>query len=162
MGGRLFEAARRVYEGGGWPISAMEGEDGFFVDVEGEDGAWSALVITDDTGLFAFYSVAPVTVDLADAEAIARMAEFVDRANYGLISSTFEFDRDDGEVRLRSGMEFTTLPPEIVTDEVLEAFVLDLSAANVSVMNSYLTGLVTTVMGDRPVTEILADIEGED
>ncbi|WP_137294797.1 hypothetical protein [Nocardioides dongxiaopingii] len=159
MTGPLQEAAGRVYAD--WPVTEMEDGNGYAVDVEGSAGAWSALVLADDENLvFCFYSLSPVDVPEGDEAAMQRMSEFVDRANLGLVAATFELDRDNGEVRLRTGLELATLPAEIlVQDGFLDAVVLDLSAANIGVMDKYLSGLVATVMSDVPVAEIVAQVE---
>lgn len=159
MTGPLFEAAGRAYAT--WPTTAMDDDAGYAIDVEGSDGAWTALVVTDDDDLvFCFYSASPVDADPGNPGSLARMGEFVDRANHGLVAATFELDHDTGEVRVRSGIELATLPSAVVGDpEVLEALVLDLSAANIGVMDRYLPGLVATVLGEVPVADIIAEIE---
>ena len=155
----LFAAAGRVFAERDWPVTEMEDGRGFAIDVEGSETAWSALVLTDDDEqVFVFYSLAPVDVP---PERLERVSEFADRANYGLVNAAFEVDRDSGDVRLRTGMELATLPPEVVTDDAfLEALVLDLSAANIGIFDRYVTGLVAVTLGDVPVADIIGEIEG--
>lgn len=159
MSTTLFEAAAAVYAD--WPVTPMNDERGYALDVEGSEGAWSAIILTNDDDLvFCFYSLAPVEVPLDEPATTARMSEFVDRANHGLVAGTFEFDRDTGEVRLRTGLELATLPAEITTDpDFLAAIVLDLSAANIGVMNRYLSGLVAVVRSEVPVLDIINQLE---
>ena len=155
----LFAAAGRVFAERDWPITEMEDGSGFAVDVEGSDTAWSALVLTDDEELvYVFYSLSPVDVP---ADRLERVSEFVDRANYGLVNAAFELDRESGDVRLRTGMELATLPPQYTSDDAfLEAVVLDLAAANIGIFDRYVTGLVAVSLGDVPVADIIAEIEG--
>jgi hypothetical protein len=162
MSGPLFEAAGRAYAD--WPVTAMDDADGYAVDVEGDDGAWSALVITDDENeVFVFYSLSPVDVPLDDPVATERVSEFVDRVNLGLVGGTFELDRDTGEVRLRTGLELGGLPRGLVEDpELLEALVLDLSATNIRLMDRYLGGLVAVLAGSVPVVDVVAEIESDE
>lgn len=159
MSGQLFEAAGQVYAE--WPATPMDDERGYAIDIEGSGGAWSALALTDDGDLvFCFYSLSPVDVPDGDAHALARMSEFVDRVNHGLVAGTLELDHDTGEVRLRTGLELATFPAEAVTDDAfLRAVVLDLSAANIGLMDRYLPGLVAVVAGTVAVTDIVRDIE---
>jgi len=161
VGGRIFEAAGRAYAD--WPLTAMDEDGGYAVDVEGSDGAWSALVITDDDNdLFVFYSVSPVDVPEGDEATMQRMSEFVDRANLGLVAATFELDRDTGEPRVRTGLELATMPDVVLDDPaVLQAIVLDLAAANIRVMDRYLSGLVAVIAGSVPVADIVAEIEAD-
>ena len=142
-----------------WPITEMDDGSGFTLDVEGSDTAWSALVLTDDDEMvYVFYSLSPVDVP---ADKLERASEFVDRANYGLVNAAFELDRESGDVRLRTGMELATLPPQYVADDdFLEAVVIDLAAANIGIFDRYVTGLVAVSMGDVPVADIVAEIEG--
>ncbi len=155
----LQAAAGRVFTERDWPITEMDDGSGFTLDVEGSDTAWSALVLTDDDEMvYVFYSLSPVDVP---ADKLERASEFVDRANYGLVNAAFELDRESGDVRLRTGMELATLPPQYVADDdFLEAVVLDLAAANIGIFDRYVTGLVAVSMGDVPVADIVAEIEG--
>ena len=50
---------------------------------------------------FTTMAVCPVRPDTSDAELMARMAEFVCRANFGLKHGHFEFDFSDGEMRYK-------------------------------------------------------------
>lgn len=50
---------------------------------------------------FSTMAVCPVRPDAEDRELMARMAEFVCRANFGLRNGCFEFDFNDGELRYR-------------------------------------------------------------
>jgi hypothetical protein len=157
--GPLQRAAARVYGENGWPAEELDDGSGFTLYIEGSDSAWSALAITDDDAArFAFYSLSPVD---AGASTLDRMAEYLHRANHGLLSATFELDHDTGEVRLRTGLEFATLPPELLADDdLLDAIVLDLSAANVGIFDRYLAGLIAVVHSNVAPADIIADIEG--
>lgn len=157
--GPVQRAAARVYEKGGWPVTALEDGTGFTMEVEGTDGSWSALAITDDDAdRFVFYSLSPV--DPAP-ERWPAMAELLHRINHGLVAATFEFDHDTGEARLRTGIELITLPRQVIEDhDLLDAILNDLSAANVEVFDRYLTGLVAVSLGADPA-EVVAAIEAD-
>lgn len=47
------------------------------------------------------YGLCPVSADCSDTEMMTQMAEFLCRANYGLLNGSFEFDFRDGEIRYR-------------------------------------------------------------
>ncbi|SOD70964.1 putative sensory transduction regulator [Jatrophihabitans sp. GAS493] len=154
----LRSSAERVYLDNGWPATAMEDGTGFTLYIEGSENAWSALALTDDeSSSFAFYSLSPVDAAPADLD---RMAEYLHRANLGLLSGTFELDYDSGEVRLRSGLDFATLSPELLADDaVLDSILLDLSAANVGTFDRYLVGLVAITLGSGDPADIIREIE---
>lgn len=154
--GPIFTAAAQVYAEGGWPVTEMADGSGFTVDVEGSDGDWSALVITDDENQrFVFYSLSPVD---ASPDRLAAMAELLHRVNHGLVEATFELDHDSGEVRLRTGIDVATLPAGILEPSLLRGLVLDLSTANIGIFDHYLSGLVAVSLGADPA-EVVADLE---
>ena len=57
------------------------------------------IIIRVGEDSFTTMAVCPVRPDTSDAELMARMAEFVCRANFGLKNGCFEFDFTDGELR---------------------------------------------------------------
>lgn len=154
--GPLHSAAVRVYLGNGWPADELEDGLGFALTIEGTDSTWSALALTEaDT--FTFYSLSPVD---ARPDRFAEVAEYLHRANHGLVTETFEMDYDTGEVRLRTGIELLTLAPGLLADgAALDALVLDLSAANVGVFDRYLTGLVAVAVGGASAADVIREIE---
>lgn len=154
--GPLHSAAGRVYLGAGWDADELEDGLGFALTIEGSDSAWSALALTEDDA-FTFYSLSPVD---ARPDRLAEVAQYLHRANYGLVTETFEMDYDTGEVRLRTGIELLTLAPGLLLDGgALEALVLDLSAANVGVFDRYLSGLVAVAVGGARAADVIAEIE---
>lgn len=48
------------------------------------------------------YAFSPISADSRDSSMMAAMAEFICRANYGLINGNFELDFRDGEIRYKS------------------------------------------------------------
>lgn len=47
------------------------------------------------------YTVSPIGATADNREEMATMAEFLNRANYGLRNGNFELDMDDGEIRYK-------------------------------------------------------------
>jgi hypothetical protein len=158
--GPIQRAAARVYAEGGWPVTTLDDGTGFTMEIEGSDGNWSALAITDDDAdRFVFYSLSPVD---AAPERRAAMAELLHRINHGLVTAAFEFDHDTGEARLRTGIELITLPRQMLQDDdLLDAILNDLSAANVEVFDRYLPALVAVSLGADPAT-VVAELEAPD
>ena len=153
----LHEAAARYYEDHGWPVTPMADGAGFAVHGEGSVGAWTALVLADDASMrFVFYSLSPVDVE---PDRLAAVAEFCHRANHGLVGDAFELDHDDGEVRLRSGIELFDLPASLRTDELYTFLVADLSASNVGTFDRYLPGLVAVATTGVDPARVVAELE---
>jgi hypothetical protein len=152
--GPIAQAAAEVYAE--WPVTEMEDGTGFAVDVEGSDGEWSALAITDDESQrFVFYSLSPVD---AAPDRLGAMGELLHRINHGLVEGTFELDWDSGEVRLRSGIDMASLPPSVFDPELLRAIVSDVSTANIGIFDLYLSGLVAVSLGAEPA-QVVAQLE---
>ena len=59
------------------------------------------IIIRVGEDSFTTMAVCPVRPDTSDVELMARMAEFVCRANFGLKNGGFEFDFTDGELRYK-------------------------------------------------------------
>lgn len=57
------------------------------------------IKVTEDH--YIVYARLFIGVETGDTERMARMAEFVCRANYGLYNGCFELDMDDGEIRYK-------------------------------------------------------------
>lgn len=69
---------------------------------------------------FTVYALSPVHADNDDADCMARMAEFITRANYGLRNGNWEMDYNDGEIRYKSyvDVEGMTLSTETVKNSI--------------------------------------------
>lgn len=70
---------------------------------------------------FTVYAVSPVGAEAKDKAAMAEMAEFVCRANYGLRNGNFELDFRDGEIRYKSFADCDgrlTPPKEVIQDSI--------------------------------------------
>ena len=59
---------------------------------------YSVHVREDD---YSVYVTSPLSVDADDKDMLARMSEFICRANYGLIRGSFELDVRDGEIQFK-------------------------------------------------------------
>ncbi|MCR4887589.1 MAG: YbjN domain-containing protein [Ruminococcus sp.] len=59
---------------------------------------YSVHVREDD---YSVYVTSPLSADADDKDMIARMSEFICRANYGLIRGSFELDVCDGEIQFK-------------------------------------------------------------
>jgi len=78
----------------------------FLLSPSDGDAPWPLLaVVDDDEQRVLFYSVRPEDVPEAQREKIATL---LTRINYGLLVGAVETDLDDGEVRVRTGVELGT------------------------------------------------------
>ena len=60
---------------------------------------------------YVVYAISPLGADEDDKEMMASMAEFVCRANYGLVHGNFELDMRDGEIRFKCFVDCDGITP---------------------------------------------------
>ena len=86
--GQLYEAMRRFFEEEDWKFVEIEGQTALKLGCTGENGEWTCYAqIKEEPGRFLFYSVLAVKVPEAKR---APVAEFITRANYGMVLGNFE------------------------------------------------------------------------
>ena len=96
-----------------------------------------------------FYSFCPLQ---APAERRLAVAEFLTRANYGLIIGNFELDFGDGEIRYKTSLD-------VDTDRLTPALMKQLVYANVLTLDQYLPGILAVIEGSSLPEEAIAGVE---
>jgi hypothetical protein len=118
---------------------------------QGENGTWVCYAhAREEQKLFIFYSVCQVN---APEDKRMAVAEFLTRANYGLLIGNFELDFNDGEIRYKTSID-------VEGDRPSPALVQQLVYANVLTMDRYLPGIMTVIYGSASPAEAIAEIEG--
>ena len=108
---------------------------------------------TDPDNCFRITSFGVIGIK-ADEDSIAEMAEFLHRANYGMIFGCFELDYDDGEIRFRISLNCNDgLPGPSVLEDLW-----DLPAM---MAERYGNGIIAVSMGMLSAEEAIKRIEGE-
>jgi hypothetical protein len=133
MSGHVTAALANFFEADGWPAVFDTDRECFRVGFEGTQAAWVCLAYAlDDDEQLVFYSIAPVHADEAHRAAVA---EYLTRANAGLILGNFEMNYATGEVRFKTSIdaEGTGLSPPLIRHVLY---------ANVQAMDRYLPGLM--------------------
>ena len=121
------------------------------VGFQGESGQWLCYArIREEQEQFVFYSVCQVN---APEDKRMAVAEFLTRANYGLLIGNFELDFSDGETRYKTSID-------VEGDHLSPALVQQLVYANVLTMDRYLPGIMSVLYGDVSPAEAIAQIEG--
>lgn len=151
--GPLFDTMIAFFEHDGWPFDRLEEMPAIRTGFSGENGKWLCFAhVREELEQFVFYSVLPVNVPPPRRAAVA---EFITRANSGMIIGNFEMDYSDGEVRYKTSVDVEgsslTLP-----------LVRQLVYANVSTVDHYLPGLMSVIYTDIAPIEAIAKIEGDD
>ncbi len=68
------------------------------------------------------------------------IAEFITRANYGLVIGNFELDFSDGELRYKTAID-------VEDDNLSFALIKQMVYANVIIMDKYLPGIMAVIEG---------------
>lgn len=150
--GQIFNAVVDFLTDDGWKYTILEDDSELLaltLSFKGHHGSWQCFTIVDEgKHWLRFYSILPVHVP---EEKRLAMAEFITRANYGLMLGNYEMDMNDGEVRFKTSVdaEGGTLGPRMI-DNMLRS--------NLITMDRYFTGLMAVIYGDRPPAEVFEEI----
>ena len=82
------------------------------------------------------------------------MAEFLTRANSGMIIGNFELDFADGEIRYKTSID-------VEGDSLSSSLIKRLVYANVTMMDEYLPGIMSVIYGDVEPKDAIAQIESQ-
>jgi len=134
-----------------WPFEQLEGRPILRTAFRGKNGAWNCFAqAREEQYRFVFYSVCAVNTPEPRRPA---MAEFLTRANYGMIIGNFEMDYSDGEVRYKTSID-------VEGDELTPALVKQMVYANVMTMDKYLPGIMKVMYTDINPLNAITEIEG--
>ncbi len=151
--GRILETVERFLKSDDWPVSPVEGRTVIKTGFEGKNGQFTCYAQErNEQEQFVFYSIFPVrTPD----DKMSEVAEFITRANYGMIIGNFELDYGDGEIRYKTSVDVEDM-------EISEPLVRHLVYANVLTMDKYFPGLMRVLYaGINPVSAI-EEVEGSE
>jgi hypothetical protein len=136
----LIDLVEEFFQGESWEYQHLEGQDALRLGFAGTSGNWTCYAQTREAQRqMVFYSICPLRVP--DGKRLL-MAEFLTRANYGLILGNFELDLDDGEIRYKTSLD-------IEDSELSPALLSHVVYANVSAMDRYLPGIIAVVAGSQ-------------
>ena len=148
--GAILDVATSFLQEDGWPLQQLEGQTIVQVSFQGDNGHWTCFAIArEEQAQFVFYSVCAARAP--EARRLA-MAEFLTRANYGLIIGNFELDWADGEIRYKTSLD-------VEGDRLTPALVKQMAYANVVTMDRYLPGIMRVIYGDVAPDQALAEID---
>lgn len=129
-----------------WKYDFDEGEGLFRFGITLENRMKNCrMVILVGDELFTSYAVAPIG---ADTESMAKICDYLTRANYGLKIGNFELDQRDGEIRYKSSLYCGESIPALAAVER----VVDMPFR---MMEHYGNGLLNVLFGSAdPASEI--------
>ncbi|MBD2561276.1 MULTISPECIES: type III secretion system chaperone family protein [Nostoc] len=148
---QMFETVIKFFEEDNWLFEKLEGESALGMGFQGDNGEWSCYaLVREEQKQFIFYSVSPLETP---KEKRFQVAEFLTRANYGMMVGNFELDFADGEVRYKTSVEAE------VTN-LNSALIKTMVYTNLRMMDKYLPVLMSVIDGDLSPTEAIAQVEG--
>ncbi len=146
----IFNAMIEFFDEDEWQYQWEVGLSILSMGFSGMNGKWMCYAQAREAQRqFVFYSVLPVNVP---ANKRADVAEFITRANYGMIIGNWEMDYTDGEVRYKTSMDVEGI-------DISAPMIRQLVYANLVVTDRYLTGIMRVMYSDLPPAHILEDIE---
>lgn len=149
--GALHDVVVSFFKSDDWAFTQIEGQPVLQVAFQGQAGQWTCYAqVSEEREQFSFYSICPVKAPEGNR---LDVAEFLTRANFGLIIGNFEMDIESGEIRYKTGID-------VEGDRLTPALVKRLVYANVLTMDTYLPGLMTVIYGDVAPAEAIAQVEG--
>ena len=146
----LFDAMLDFFKSDDWPTIQLEDRPVLSMNFDGKNARWTCFAqAREEQQQFIFYSVCPVN---APEDKRPIVAEFITRANYGLIIGNFELDFEDGEIRYKTSLdaEGLTLSPALFKNLVY---------ANLSMMDQYLPGIMSILYSEVSPREMIDQIE---
>ena len=149
--GRILDVVEGFLENDDWPISRVEGCAVVKTSFEGKNGQFTCYAQERvEQEQFVFYSVFPVRTPENKTHEVA---EFITRANYGMIIGNFELDYSDGEVRYKTSVD-------VEDTEINVVLVRHMIYANVLTMDKYFPGLMRVLYAGIDPVSAIDEVEG--
>jgi hypothetical protein len=147
---QMFDQLINFFTNDDWSFTRLQGQPILYTAIQGEHGEWNCYAhMREAQAQFVFYSICPIATPEDKRLAIA---EFITRANSGMILGNFELDFEDGEIRYKTSID--------VTDDYLShALIEQLVYANVSMMDAYLPGIRSVIAGEASPAEAIRRLE---
>lgn len=134
----------------GWLCEQVVDQPILHTVFEGKSGGWHCFAhCPPEIAQLLFYSVAPLRVAAVLRPAVA---EYLTRANWGLLLGNFEMDYSDGEVRYKTCLQFDQTP---LTPALLRPLIM----GNVAGMDKYLPGLQGILSQEQTPLEAIHAVE---
>ena len=148
--GQIYQEMVKFFQEDEWPFYPVEGQPVLQTAFEGKNGKWACFArAREQQEQMVFYSICPVNVP---EHKLMAVAEFLTRANSGMILGNFELDFTEGEIRYKTSID-------VEGDRLSFALINRLVYANVTMMDEYWPGIMSVIYGGVEVREAIASIE---
>lgn len=151
--GRILDATIDFFQKDDWKFTRIAEKTILTMSVSAENGNFSCLAeAREEQKQLVFYAIYPTKVPNHKR---VEAAEFITRANYGLVIGNFELDMRDGEVRYKTSIDIEDEP---LTSSLVKMLVY----INVSTADRYLPGLMSVIYGNLSPEQAIAQVEESD
>jgi len=149
--GRLYDAMVMFFQEDEWKFTRLDNEPSLLMTVNGKSANFLCYAkAREEQDQFLFYAIYPMK---APEEKRLATAEYVARANYGLVIGNLELDMSDGEVRYKTSID-------IEGAQLTLALFRTLVHANLSTADRYYPGFMALLYTDITPAEAIARVEG--
>ena len=146
----LFQKVVNFFTEDDWSFMRIKGDSALRLFYQGNNGQWNCYTKARETQQqFLFYSICPRQIPEVKRMEIA---EFITKANYGLIIGNFELDFSDGEVRYKTAID-------VEDGELARETIEKLVYTNITLMDTYLPGIIDIVENNISPDEAIKKIE---
>jgi hypothetical protein len=146
----IFEAMVKFFTKDDWQYTKIQGEPTLQMAFSGNNGRCNCYAkAREQQQQFVFYSICPFKVE---EDKILNIAEFITRANYGMIIGNFELDFNDGEIRYKTSID-------VEGGKLSFTLIKNMVYANVTMMDEYLPGIINVVENKMTPIEAINQIE---
>ncbi|AFZ26210.1 hypothetical protein Cylst_4104 [Cylindrospermum stagnale PCC 7417] len=146
----IFQAIVNFFTQDDWPFTKIQGKLALRLGYKGENGKWNCYAeAREKEEQFVFYSVCPLNAPETQRMAVA---EFIARANFGIVIGNFEIDFSDGEIRYKTSID-------VEGDRLSFALIKQLVYTNIATMDEYLPEIMSVISTDVSAEKAINQIE---
>lgn len=146
----IYEEMINFFKNDDWPFVQLSGQPALQIIFQGKNGKWNCYArAREEQQQFVFYSICPVNAPEDKRQAVA---EFITRANCGMMIGNFELDFNDGEISYKTSID-------VEGDRISSALIQRLVYANVMMMDEYLPGMLSVIYGNVSPVNAITQIE---
>lgn len=128
----IYDALIDFFKTESWPFQTLPQQAALRLAFKGKNGQWDCYAkAREEQQQVVFYSICPINAPQSHRD---KIAEFITRANYGLILGNFELDYSDGDIRYKTSID-------VEGDRLSSALIRNLIYTNVLTMDQYLPGI---------------------
>jgi hypothetical protein len=145
----LLQTVMAFFAEDDWQFTKLQGEPILHLVFQGNNGQWNCYAKVREEQQLIFYSICPIVAPESTRSAIA---EFLTRANFGIVIGNFELNFDSGEIRYKTSID-------VEGDDLSFSFIHQLVYTNIMTMDQYLPGIRAIIENQLLPQVAIAQVE---